>query len=131
MWTFSTEEPGDRVLRFTSERGGKPAAFAEVIRAWRADAAFRAAFNAALADAPFDVFRWETPGVSTTSDVSGGSADQAARTSSGVPAGRTTAPASRYGTTRCSSPSTTTRPGPEVAAIGYAFPISIHAKNRP
>jgi hypothetical protein len=63
MWNFDTEELTDGTLHLRAECGGKPAAFADVMRSWRTDAAFRAAFNAVLAAAPFSAFRWETPGV--------------------------------------------------------------------
>jgi len=42
------------------------ATYAEVIRAWQTDAAFRLQFNAVLADAPFTAFRWETPPVTAS-----------------------------------------------------------------
>jgi hypothetical protein len=50
-----------RGLRFTINLGPKPATCADVLRAWQDDAAFRALFDALLADAPFTAFRWETP----------------------------------------------------------------------
>jgi hypothetical protein len=42
-----------------------PLTFAEVLRHWREDAAFRGYFGGLLARAPFQAFRWETPSVST------------------------------------------------------------------
>ena len=66
MWTFPAERLSTGVLHFAAERAGKAVAFAEVVRAWQADAEFRALFNAALADAPFPEFRWETPGVTAS-----------------------------------------------------------------
>jgi len=50
-------------LRVAIEADGLPVSFADVLRLWRDDAAFRAFFNATLADAPFAAFRWETPPV--------------------------------------------------------------------
>jgi hypothetical protein len=66
MWTFPGEKLSRGVLRFAARRDGQPVAFAEVVRAWQADAEFRTAFNAALAGAPFSAFRWETPGVTAS-----------------------------------------------------------------
>jgi hypothetical protein len=64
MWDFRCEElPGGRGLRFAVHRGASPATFADVLRGWQSDAAFRARHTAALADAPFAAFRWETPPV--------------------------------------------------------------------
>jgi len=63
MWSSRREELSADVLHFTVERNAKPVSFAEVLRAWQSDAAFREWFNALLADAPFSAFRWETPGV--------------------------------------------------------------------
>jgi hypothetical protein len=66
MWSFHREELSADVLHFAVERNAKPVSFAEVIRAWQIDTAFREWFNALLADAPFSAFRWETPGVTST-----------------------------------------------------------------
>jgi hypothetical protein len=66
MWTFPSEELALGVLRVAVLRRGEPAAFADVIAAWRTDAAFREAFNAALAAAPFAAFRWEVPGATAS-----------------------------------------------------------------
>jgi hypothetical protein len=62
MWTFPGERLSRGVCRFAALRDGQSVAFAEAVRGWQADAEFRAAFNAALAGAPFSAFRWETPG---------------------------------------------------------------------
>jgi hypothetical protein len=67
MWALSSEYLSDGGLQFAATREGEAASFAEVIHAWQTDAAFRAAFNAALAEAPFAAFRWETPGITVTS----------------------------------------------------------------
>ena len=67
MWGFRSEElPGGRGRRFAVDLGVRPATFADVLRGWQGDAAFRALFNAQLAGAPFSAFRWETPPVSTS-----------------------------------------------------------------
>lgn len=65
MWSSNHEELSADVLRFVIERNAKRASFAEVLRAWQTDAAFREWFNALLAGAPFSAFRWETPGVTS------------------------------------------------------------------
>jgi uncharacterized protein DUF6940 len=64
MWVFRSESlPAQRALRFTIDLNSQPASFADVLRAWQSDPAFRALFNAQLAGAPFTAFRWETPPV--------------------------------------------------------------------
>jgi hypothetical protein len=50
-------------MRVAVEIDSQPASFADILRAWRHDAEFRAEFNARLADAPYPAFRWETPPV--------------------------------------------------------------------
>ena len=66
MWTAHREELADgRGLRFAIDCDARPATVAEVLRAWREDAAFRSWFNALLADVPYSAFRWETPPVTT------------------------------------------------------------------
>jgi hypothetical protein len=66
MWRFRSEElPGRRGLRFAVDFGEQPAPFANVLRGWQDDAAFRSLFNGQLADTPFSAFRWETPPVTT------------------------------------------------------------------
>src|SRR5688572_18926408 len=62
-WSFPFAELSRGVLRYAVERGARPVAVADVLGAWQADAAFRAAFDATLAAAPFAAFRWETPAV--------------------------------------------------------------------
>jgi hypothetical protein len=63
-WSFRSEElDGGRGLRFAVELDTRPASYAEVLRGWREDAAFRSRFNDALAETPFTAFRWETPSV--------------------------------------------------------------------
>jgi hypothetical protein len=67
MWAFQSEQLADgRGLRFLLTIESKPATFAEVLRGWENDPAFRARFNTLLADVPFSAFRWETPAVTTS-----------------------------------------------------------------
>lgn len=68
MWTIDIEAgPDRRVLHgVVRRRQQRPATFDEVVHALRDDADFRTTFNAALADAPFTAFRWETPVVTHT-----------------------------------------------------------------
>jgi hypothetical protein len=62
MWGFRSEElPGSRGLRLAVDLDSQPATFADVLRGWQGDAAFRSLFNARLAGAPFTALRWETP----------------------------------------------------------------------
>lgn len=66
MWTTQSEPvDGGRGARYWIDFEARPATFAEVLTAWREDAAFRTLFNDALAASPFAAFRWETPAVST------------------------------------------------------------------
>jgi hypothetical protein len=67
MWTSRGEELADgRGLRFVVDLGSRRATFADVLRGWQHDAAFRTLFNALLAGAPFSAFRWESPAVTAT-----------------------------------------------------------------
>lgn len=66
MWTFPSEELSAGALRFRASLEGKTVTFADAIIAWQTDAEFRSLFNATLAEAPFSAFRWETPGVTTS-----------------------------------------------------------------
>jgi len=64
VWRLDSEElAGGRGLRFTIKAGTRPATFADVLRGWQDDAALRALYNDALANAPWSAFRWETPPV--------------------------------------------------------------------
>jgi hypothetical protein len=66
MWGFRREElTAGRGMRFAVDLGSKPATFADVLRGWQSDTAFRSLYNALLAGAPFSAFRWETPPVTT------------------------------------------------------------------
>ncbi len=53
-------------LTFTIERGGAPAAFDVVFRALRDDPSFRSSFNEMLAGCPYEAFRWELPGLTSS-----------------------------------------------------------------
>jgi hypothetical protein len=64
MWIARSEKlTKTSGLQFTVERDARPATFAEVIRGWCDDRAFRSLFNDLLADVPYSAFRWETPPV--------------------------------------------------------------------
>lgn len=64
MWASTTEPLDDgRGQRVRLLRGGAAVSYADAIRGWRQDEAFRAFFTRLLADAPFPAFRWETPPV--------------------------------------------------------------------
>jgi hypothetical protein len=64
LWNARTESlPDGRNLRFAIDLGERPAAYAEILRAWQADESFRALFIAWLAQAPYPAYRWETPPV--------------------------------------------------------------------
>jgi hypothetical protein len=62
VWTSRSERlTGDRGVRIEIESDSSPVAYAEVLRLWREDDAFRMFFLALLADSPYTAFRWETP----------------------------------------------------------------------
>jgi hypothetical protein len=66
MWSINSEKlAGIQALRFFIKLDRKPASFADVIRGWQQDAAFRSMYNDALAGASFSAFRWETPPVTS------------------------------------------------------------------
>jgi len=66
MWSSRTERHDTgRGLRFAIDLDGAPVSYAETLRRWREDAAFRSSFINLLADAPFAAFRWETPPITT------------------------------------------------------------------
>jgi hypothetical protein len=66
MWTAKMGDAGrGGAIQVTLERGAALASRADVIDAWRNDAAFRAWFSDVLASVPFAAFRWETPAVTT------------------------------------------------------------------
>jgi len=60
-------QPVGGKIRASLVREDVPITYAEVIRLWRDDMAFRAWFNDLLAGIPFGAFRWETPPI--TSDT--------------------------------------------------------------
>jgi hypothetical protein len=68
MWQVKKEKLLDvRGAHYSISRDSLPASFAEVVDAWQNDDSFSDLFNGLLADAPFEAFRWETPGVTTES----------------------------------------------------------------
>jgi hypothetical protein len=67
MWATRSEPlDGGQGLRFTLAFDARPASYADVLRSWRDDEAFRSDFNDILAGAPFAAFRWETPCVTSS-----------------------------------------------------------------
>jgi hypothetical protein len=66
MWSLRViEDARAGTARFALLRDAGPAGYSDVIEAWRLDADFRAWFNDELAGAGYDVFRWETPPITT------------------------------------------------------------------
>src|SRR5215471_10373568 len=62
MWSAKQEKlSGGRILRFAVESDGQSVNAADVLSAWKADAAFRNWFGGLIAGAPFTALRWETP----------------------------------------------------------------------
>jgi hypothetical protein len=70
MWTSQIEQlDNGRVLKVAVGLDGSQISYAEAIRGWQQDAAFRSFFLALLAEAPHSAFRWETPPItSATAD---------------------------------------------------------------
>jgi hypothetical protein len=65
MWTANTVDAGQaRAVKVELTRGASVASYAEVIAAWRDDAAFRAWWSGVLASVSYRAFRWETRPVS-------------------------------------------------------------------
>ncbi len=68
MWSTRTEHLANgRIRKVFLELASSPVPFADVLRLWRHDAAFRSFFISLLADAPFSAFRWETPPITAAS----------------------------------------------------------------
>ncbi len=66
MWAIRSEEfARGQGQRFVVDLDVRPATFADVVRGWQGDPAFRSQFNQVLAESPFQAFRWETPLVTT------------------------------------------------------------------
>ena len=62
MWTCRTEATANgRGIKVIPELNSGGVAYADVLRLWQDDAAWRTYFMSLLADAPFAAFRWETP----------------------------------------------------------------------
>lgn len=56
----------NRGMRYSLTLDGQSLTFADVLELWEQDQNFRRSFNQLLAESAFDGFRWETPGLSTT-----------------------------------------------------------------
>jgi hypothetical protein len=64
MWQAKTELNANRKrLQLRVELKNNPLTYQAVMQLWRDSCAFRTFFAAALRDAPFAAFRWETPGL--------------------------------------------------------------------
>jgi hypothetical protein len=67
MWNAEWRKlPDGRGLWSSVDINSRSLTFAEVIRGWQKDPAFRTWFNSRLADVPFSAFRWEMPGVTSS-----------------------------------------------------------------
>ena len=66
MWTANIDD-GSRAgtVHIAITRDGVATTYGDVVEAWRRDGEFRAWFNALLAGASFELFRWETPPLTT------------------------------------------------------------------
>lgn len=60
---FRCRAAGPGVKRYEARTGEAPLSCRDVLAAWQHSPAFRRAFIATLAAAPWEAFRWETPGV--------------------------------------------------------------------
>lgn len=66
-FTCETHFLGENRRRYTFHFNGKALSFGQVLQWWQAGAEFSSYFSRVLAEAPFDAFRWETPGISRES----------------------------------------------------------------
>jgi len=67
MWKpHTTSELNGRAIKLTIHDATAPLPFAEVLRLWRDDEAFRSFFIAQLSAVPFVAYRWETPPLTIT-----------------------------------------------------------------
>lgn len=67
VWAARCRElESKRGSRFAFDLESRRATFADVVKAWRGDEAFRAKFIRLLAESTFAAFRWETPPVTTS-----------------------------------------------------------------
>jgi hypothetical protein len=67
MWFIRSEELGaERGSRSAVDLDSRPATFADVLRGWVEDGAFRSMFNDLLAKSRFAAFRWEVPPITET-----------------------------------------------------------------
>jgi hypothetical protein len=71
MWSWSCEVPDKRTRRYFARSGDRALTWGEVLSLWQGSAAFRQAFTGLLAAAPFEAFRWETPGITAGDTQSG------------------------------------------------------------
>lgn len=68
MWTSRSEVTDHgRARKVTILRDAAPLSYAEVVRGWRDDPAFRGFYLSLLAAAPFDAMFWESPAVTRSS----------------------------------------------------------------
>jgi hypothetical protein len=68
MWSVLEERlPNRRGLRISITKQSSVMTFADALRGWQDDAAFRSFFSESLAAASLDAFRWETPPITTSS----------------------------------------------------------------
>lgn len=61
MWEWPSKYLDDRTLRFHAATATRALSWGEVLALWIDEPKFSAAFDAALAAAPWEAFRWETP----------------------------------------------------------------------
>lgn len=65
-WDLQIEALGDgQALRAAISGNGKPVAYANALKNWKGDQAFREFFIGVLAESPFDAYLWETPPITT------------------------------------------------------------------
>lgn len=66
MWT-TTKERIENGIWYSIERQSSPLSFAEVLRLWQFNEAFRDFFIGLLDTSPFESFKWESPPISISS----------------------------------------------------------------
>lgn len=62
-WDWEVTELSPAVRRYRPTAAGALCTWAEVFESWRQGSSFALSFVSQLQDAPFDVYRWETPGI--------------------------------------------------------------------
>ena len=66
MWQATVESLSEgRIAKYRVLQGEQPVPYAQVLKAWETDAAFRTFFTATLVDSTFKAFRWETPPITS------------------------------------------------------------------